>query len=180
MKPTSASLNMLKTKEGQVNAVFACFGSAAQHAQFLEDELRRFLAAYNKIARKHFSPEDLEKETPIGLKQTLGALLKQLKGRVKFTETEIVEAMSHALRKRNFLMHHFFLERLRDFGPEEKRLAMLSELVGIQKEFELVTGWIGGLRVATLEAVNGRASSTGSEGVIFTVEIDLPESKGRP
>ena len=28
------SLEMLKSEEGQLNAVFACFGSAAQHAQF--------------------------------------------------------------------------------------------------------------------------------------------------
>ena len=29
---TAESLDLLKTEEGQKNAVFACFGSAAQHA----------------------------------------------------------------------------------------------------------------------------------------------------
>ena len=35
----SESLRMLETEEGQNNAVFACFGSAAQHAQMFEEAL---------------------------------------------------------------------------------------------------------------------------------------------
>ena len=33
------SLEMLKSEEGQLNAVFACFGSAAQHSQYFEAAL---------------------------------------------------------------------------------------------------------------------------------------------
>ena len=47
---SSESLKMLESEEGQLNAVFACFGSAAQRAQLFEQSLSRFLAMYNKIA----------------------------------------------------------------------------------------------------------------------------------
>ena len=47
---TEESLRMLESREGQLNAVFACFGSAAQHAQLFEQGLTRFLVMYNKIA----------------------------------------------------------------------------------------------------------------------------------
>ena len=42
----SESLKMLEPEEGQNNAVFACFGSAAQHAQMFEEALGNFLLAY--------------------------------------------------------------------------------------------------------------------------------------
>jgi len=48
----SWSLETLESEEGQLNAVFACFGSAAQHAQFFEEALGEFLLAYNKICNK--------------------------------------------------------------------------------------------------------------------------------
>lgn len=46
------SLNMLKTAEGQSNAVFACFGSAAQHCQHFEKALADFLILYNKATNQ--------------------------------------------------------------------------------------------------------------------------------
>lgn len=58
---TSESLRMLKTKEGQLNAVFACFGSAAQHSYFFEAALGEFLLVYNKILKTSLTLQDLEK-----------------------------------------------------------------------------------------------------------------------
>jgi hypothetical protein len=46
---TEESLRMLETAEGQSNAVIACFGSAAQHAQLFGQALARFLGVYNRI-----------------------------------------------------------------------------------------------------------------------------------
>ena len=54
---TTESLRMLASKEGQINAVFACFGSAAQHSQFFEAALGEFLLVYNKICKKGCSPK---------------------------------------------------------------------------------------------------------------------------
>ena len=46
---TGESLDMLKSEEGQKNAVFACFGSAAQHAQLLEAALSDFLVVWRQM-----------------------------------------------------------------------------------------------------------------------------------
>src|SRR5450432_1130781 len=67
-------LEMLKTKVGQNTAVFACFGSAAQHAQHFEVALAGFLSDYNKIAVKGISLQDLEGLDQQLAKKTLGAL----------------------------------------------------------------------------------------------------------
>ena len=40
---------MLVSDEGQRNAVFACYGSAAQHGQLLEDALSRLIAKPNAV-----------------------------------------------------------------------------------------------------------------------------------
>lgn len=57
---TEESLKMLKTEEGQMNAVFACFGSTAQHAQMFEEGIAKFLLVYNEISFNNVSIEDLE------------------------------------------------------------------------------------------------------------------------
>jgi len=51
---------MLKTDEGETNAVFSCFGAAAQHAQIFEEGLAKFLVVYNLLAAKAVTLEDLE------------------------------------------------------------------------------------------------------------------------
>lgn len=50
---TTESLKILETEEGQLNAVFACFGSAVQHSQLFEQSLTRFLKMYNRSPQIH-------------------------------------------------------------------------------------------------------------------------------
>jgi hypothetical protein len=54
------SLEMLKTGVGQINAVFACFSSAARHAQHFEAALAEFLSDYNKVSKQTITPQDFE------------------------------------------------------------------------------------------------------------------------
>ena len=75
---TAESLDMLKSQEGQLNAVFACYGSAAQHAQFLEAALSDFLVAYNRFAARHLAIDDLETKEGKLRKMTMGMLLRKL------------------------------------------------------------------------------------------------------
>src|SRR3954467_8889684 len=84
--PMSESLDMLKTEEGQSNAVFACFGSAAQHAQMFEEALGNFLLAYNQVRPVKMIAEELEELTQDIHGRTMGQLLHELKSLVKFSE----------------------------------------------------------------------------------------------
>src|SRR4051812_21859041 len=84
----SESLNMLKTEEGQLNAVFACFGSAAQHAQMFEEALGNFLLAYNHNRPEKMSAEKVEELTQSIQASTMGQLLHELKSLVTFAEED--------------------------------------------------------------------------------------------
>jgi hypothetical protein len=101
----SESLDVLKTEEGQLNAVFACFGSAAQHAQMFEEALGNFLLAYNQVRSKKLTAEEMEELTEAIHGRTMGQLLHELKSRVTFNERDTKERTEAALEVRNYLMH---------------------------------------------------------------------------
>ena len=57
------SLEMLETEEGQLNAVFACYGSAAHHGQLFEASLSNLLALLNELSGADNPAAGLEKQT---------------------------------------------------------------------------------------------------------------------
>ncbi len=139
---TSESLKMLESEEGQLNAVFACFGSAVQHAQLFEQGLTRFLVMYNRIASDSVSVDD------IGQKLTMGQLLKRVGQHVTIKDNSVEEGFSAAVAERNFLIHRFFLERDSQLESTEGRLGLLSELVGIEKRLDRCRVMINAMRIA--------------------------------
>ncbi len=174
---TSESIRMLESEEGQLNAVFACFGSAAQHSYFFEDALGKFLLVYHKIFKKSLTLQDFENiETKIEQK-TSGALLKELRKHVAIHDNTIEQCLDNALQKRNFLIHRFFRETEK-FHTKKGRMEMLRELVGIEKELEKATRLIDGMRVALSKAkdknikANKRDSTSDS---LFTISVNMPE-----
>jgi alpha-galactosidase/6-phospho-beta-glucosidase family protein len=171
----SESLNMLKSEEGQLNAVFACFGSAAQHSQLFEDELRRFLDAYNKLRKTEITLEDLENRESKHDKKTMGALLKEVRKSVAFNEEAIDKKLDETLRKRNFLIHRFFLERAEKLDSQDGRMELLRELVQIEQDLETARGWIAGLRVAMVQTISGKREAGTPGETVFSVEIDIPD-----
>ena len=100
---------MLKTEEGQCNAVFACFGSAAQHAQHLEAALVECLLVYNKISKQQLTIQDIDALDQKLSKQTLETLLREFQKFVTIGSADVEKRLELALEERNFLMHHFFL-----------------------------------------------------------------------
>ncbi|MDQ1591614.1 MAG: hypothetical protein QOG71_2241 [Pyrinomonadaceae bacterium] len=114
---------MLETEEGQLNAVFACFGSAAQHAQLFEESLAKFLLVYNKIANSTLSLQDLDMLEAKLQKKTMGSLLRELSNYVTIQEESVARNLAEALNLRNFLMHNFFIARDQGLKSEEGRLS---------------------------------------------------------
>ena len=76
---------MLNSEEGQLNAVYACLGSAAQHGQLFEVALSDFLLAYNGLLKKSFKLADLEAVKTSLQKKTMGALLADFKKHLKIS-----------------------------------------------------------------------------------------------
>lgn len=170
---------MLRTAEGQSNAVFACFGSASQHAQLFEAELKRFLRAYNNIRKTNVTIDNLDDISDKRRKMTMGALLKEIRKYVKFNHPNIDATLDGVLANRNFLAHRYFLDRDKYFTNERGRLAMLRKLVIFEQQLETVTGWMAGLRVAMEEIVAKKGKSTerkpDEQDVIFSAEIELSD-----
>ena len=180
---TNESLRMLESEEGQLNAIFACFGSAAQHSQFFEAALGEFLVVYNKIFRKSLTLNDLEAiETRLG-KKTMGALLQEFRKYVTIDNSQIEQYLDDALVKRNFLMHHFFRVRQEEFMTENGRMRMLKELVHIESELKRAMALINGMRVAVSEALNSKdgnedietADRRAAGEALFSIKIHWPE-----
>ena len=182
---TSESLRMLESKEGQLNAVFACFGSAAQHGQFYEVALDKFLWVYNKICKESLTLQDLEiiktKKTKFE-KKPMGALLKKFKKYVTIDDGKVEQCLDSALVKRNFLIHDFFLEREKKFDTEKGRREMLKELTHIERELKMATKLTNGMRLAISEALGlkygneekGEERDTASEA-LFSIKVHIPE-----
>ena len=147
---SNESLKMLKTEEGQLNAVYACFGSAVQHAQLFEQALTRFLTIYNRIAADSVSFDD------IGRKWTLGQLLRKVRQHVRFDDESVDHSFEVALKNRNFLIHHFFLDRSSALSTTEGRLALLNELIGIESDLERCRVTVNAMRIAMCETIGIR------------------------
>jgi hypothetical protein len=143
MEPTEISHHMLKTEEGQVNAVFACFGSAAQHAQHFEAALGEFLLLFNKLASRKLTLEALDALDQKLQKQTMGALLRELRKYVRINDAKVDRCLELALEKRNFLMHDYFRVRKGKLRVEKERMALLAELVQIGSLLEQAAALVG-------------------------------------
>lgn len=180
---TSESLDMLKTEEGQNNAVFACFGSAAQHGQFFEASLADFLVTYNKLCNKSWSLGDFEPLAKKLRRRTMGQLLRELEKVAEIDKVEVYKLMNAALDARNFLMHEFFLKRSNDLQTEEGRMGMLGDLLTIENLFREAAKPLGGMRVAMERALsameNGELPAESEGEAIFTMQINVPESLGK-
>lgn len=147
----SESLDMLKTEEGQLNAVFACFGSAAQHAQMFEEALGNFLLAFNHFRTEKMSAEELEQLTRSIHARTMGRLLRDLKSLLTFNEESPRERMEAAVEARNYLMHTWFLDRREDFKSEAGRMALMRELIGMEQLLDSARVTANAMRIAMCE-----------------------------
>ena len=164
---------MLKSDEGQLNAVFACYGSAAQHGQFFEESLKKLIVALNELSGSEGAAEKMEK-------WMLGRLLQHFQNRfVKKIDEWVPEYLDEGRRLRNFLIHEYFLQREDKLGTKRGRMAVLKELLEIEMHLKRGADLMNGMRVAVGEAMDGpgRSGSGGGE-VVFSVELDVekPES----
>lgn len=178
MEPTAISYDMLKTKEGQLNAVFACFGSAAQHAQHFEVALGAFVLLYNKFTKRNLTLEAFEALDQKLQKQTMGTLLREFKKYVRVNDSNVHRCLELALEKRNFLMHHYFREREGCLGLEQGRLSILTELVEIGSLLEQAAALVGGMRIAFSDVMSKKGERGGSnKKPLFSFEVTLPDEK---
>ena len=162
------SLRMLESEEGQLNAVFACYGSAAQHGQLFEESLTRLIVALNEWSGIGGNVETIEK-------WTIGRLLGHLqKTFVKEIDEWVPQYLEEGRRLRNFLIHDYFLRREEQLGTESGRMAMFEELTKIEQHLQRGADLINGLRVSIGRGMDGETtpSNEGSE-VVFSAKLHI-------
>ena len=166
------SLRMLDSKEGQLNAVFACYGSAMQHGQLYEQAVDRLLSTYSHM---NVSDQDESAEVNTGKskKQTLGQLLHTLFKGVKINDTDVHMQLMRALDQRNMLAHEYFLTRDALFTTETGRLRLVRELVTIEQSIRSAMHLVSGMRVAIEEAMSGKDRDIKNSKVLFTMDVKL-------
>jgi hypothetical protein len=174
MSDDQSSLAMLSTSEGQLNAVFACYGSAMQHGQLLEEELGTLLIIYSKISDNALTLRELEAEYSELRRKTLGTLLSRLRKHIAIHDDSVRTLLDGALETRNFLAHHFFLVRREMLSTETNRFALLGELLAAEERFRQAAAMIGGIRVALSEAVMPTPGRISGEAV-FQIEVEVPD-----
>lgn len=166
---TQESLNMLKSEEGQLNAVFACHGAAAQHGQLFEESLNGLLDRVNKICDRNFSLTHLQ--TDRIRKRTIGQLLKSLDKHVTFDNAKVRYLLTDACEQRNFLIHRYFLDQRDKFKTYFGRMEMLQELITIQSNIKEAASIIDGICVAIDETLHSSQEKRNSESVLFSIKI---------
>ena len=169
---STQSLSMLKSEEGQLNAVFACFGSAVQHGQLLEDALSNLVGRL--IGLTGADPADAALD-----KKTTGQLLVKFKTEfVEEIDEWVPELLDRSRERRNFLIHEYFLKRKEEMGSERGRLAMLQELVNIEEGLRGAAALVNGLGVAIERAGKGDKVGETSEA-IFSVHLKIERDEDR-
>lgn len=166
---TQESLNMLKSEEGQLNAVFACHGSATQNGQLFEESLNGLLDRVNKICDQNFSLTNLQ--TDRIKKKTIGQLLNSLDKYVTFDNAKVRSLLTDACEQRNFLIHRYFLDRRDKFKTHFGRMEMLQELITIQANIKKAASITGGICVAIDKTLNSSQEKHNSEPALFSIKI---------
>ncbi|THD09312.1 hypothetical protein [Metallibacterium scheffleri] len=130
------------SKDEHVKTVYAHFGLTQYLAQVLEHGLANALMyaellprrAEKPVPRKQWEAE-FDGFMSQQFEQTLGRLIRGL-GKATSVPTDLEGLLTDALKKRNFLAHHFFRERAESFMSSNGRDKMIEELEHAQKLFE--------------------------------------------
>jgi len=118
-----------------IKEVHAYAGLALMAAQNFEMTLENILIMQRRLSNQNITLAELESfEQGVQLK-TLGSLLCEIRKQVSFgdgAEKMIIDAH----KKRNFLAHRFFKQRVEEVFSEHGRNQMISELKELLKSFE--------------------------------------------
>ena len=110
-----------------VRDVYAHFGLAIYKAQVLEHGLANAMTYASKVAGRLPTLDEYDAFLESKFEKTLGALINDLKGHV-CVDPGLQGTLSTALKKRNWLAHHYFRERPQTFMSDRGCATMIAEL----------------------------------------------------
>ncbi len=118
----------------QAKETYAHFGLAVYLAQVLEHGLVNALVILKLPERDRLTRTDIDAFMEKRFENTLGKLINNLR-RVTSVPEELDTLLSHALKKRNWLCHHYFRVRAVEFMTIAGRTDIIAELKEVQELF---------------------------------------------
>lgn len=125
----------VKKTEEHIKEVYAHYGLAIYYAQCLERALCILLVAENAPNLRKISRADYEKMLESLFRQPFGSLIKRL-SKIIDIPSDFEKNLREVLKKRNWLVHHYFWDRAEHFMTKKGREFMLNELQVASKVFD--------------------------------------------
>lgn len=120
-------LDALSFDEQQHREVMARFGLALYYGQCVERQIALMLATMYNETLSYSEPESEDEVFDREFIKTLGKLVNDLGGIVSLPGA-LEGRLVHAVKKRNWLAHHYFWERIAQASSHNGREEMISEL----------------------------------------------------
>lgn len=130
-------MEQLDLESDQIKEVYACFGLAIYQAQCLERQLAILLSTEYGLGPKKMTRDQYDELLQSFFVKTLGSLIKHLRQSVDISD-DLDSILIEALKKRNWLAHHYFWEKAGQFMTEKGRIQMIRELQSIADFFNRI------------------------------------------
>jgi hypothetical protein len=107
--------------------LYALFGLAIYKANVLEHTLVNTLAMARLITAEEQGEQLIRDPWAQGFKDMMGKLIRRAEPYVS-AYPEVVDDLTNSLKRRNFLVHHFWRERIQEMITESSRAKMCADL----------------------------------------------------
>jgi hypothetical protein len=135
--PDRARPEILEPDYEDPKEVYAFFGLAAYWAQLLEQGIANLLVGLRIQGKKVPTWVDVRNLYEKADRNTLGHLLRAV-GELAPLDPALEDRLHQALKKRNYLMHHFFVEHAESLLSAEGKRRMIDELRDVIIFFKVI------------------------------------------
>jgi hypothetical protein len=119
----------------RIREIYAYYGVTMYQIQCLERTLSLLGATVYNANADSITREQFDAILETNFKKTLGQLIFNIKKSVDLPH-DFEEKLTDALKKRNFVAHHYFWERAMKFSHTRGQEEMLAELIQLSDYFE--------------------------------------------
>ncbi|MEC0173361.1 hypothetical protein P4H83_00585 [Paenibacillus favisporus] len=119
--------------EQQSKELFAYFGLAVYYSQALEQQLTNLLMLMKLSKGEVPSEEELTELYRRKLSSSLGQLVNEIRHHFPFTEEETL-LLKEVWKQRNYIVHDYFKERIKETFTPDGRARMIRELTAFRDQ----------------------------------------------
>ena len=171
----------LDRADEQIRDVYAYYGLAMYHAQCLERELAIFMACVYGPQHSHRWAFEARLGENFGL--TFGQLAKRFLEVAISDHADLANRVQAVVDLRNQIAHHYFWNRVTEFGRPDGRQGMLDELLAAGAEFQtldgelttLTTGWSAARGISEVDRQAALSELLTGEATPYDVSTTLPK-----